>query len=427
VSDVLLAVALLPLLGWGMVAAFRSPVWVVAAYAGIVPFGSLFHLPIGLAPPYNSLTTLFGLVAGTALIVYLVRNPRRTSPPNPVLFVWLVFLAISALTYLWSVNRSATFDQLLVLATLVGLYAPLVAWGVKQSEIRLIEIAIILGGAATGMYAVYQLVTSSLPISGEGVARFQTTGSGGTGAGDPNITAAALLLPLALGLAEAFASRGRRRLLALGAVALMVTAIVLTASRGGLLGMILVAVVVSFNFGRPSLIIVPGLLLAAAIAVSPGSLVTRVQSAESTGRVEVWTIGMRACVEHCWLGSGLGTFPDVHEQELLKNPELGSRQLRFEAHNIWVGVAVEVGFVGVALLGLGAVLTWSGLLGVPRRWRGGGLAGLAGVLVANLFVSNLEFKYFWLMLAYSALVTQVHQADYAFMPADIRKGATVPV
>ena len=36
---------------------------------------------------------------------------------------------------------------------------------------------------------------------------------------------------------------------------------------------------------------------------------------DSTGRTEIWRLGLSACSDHCLAGSGWGTFPDVYQDQ----------------------------------------------------------------------------------------------------------------
>ncbi|HEX9888843.1 MAG TPA: O-antigen ligase family protein, partial [Nitriliruptorales bacterium] len=130
----------------------------------------------------------------------------------------------------------------------------------------------------------------------------------------------------------------------------------------------------------------------------------------STGRSTIWRIGMTACEEHCLAGAGWGTFGLLHEQVLLREPFATGRQFQFEPHNAWLGTAVEAGLPGIALL-LGGIVALGVALGrLPREPRGPPLAGLVALVLTNTFLSNQDFKYFWLALTYAAVVAASSRA-----------------
>ena len=59
---------------------------------------------------------------------------------------------------------------------------------------------------------------------------------------------------------------------------------------------------------------------------------------------------------------------------------------------------MEDGFIGGALLMIALVLEWRALgTAHLRRVLPSGRAALTGILVANVFLSSLWFKYFWIV------------------------------
>jgi O-antigen ligase len=409
---VLVVGAPIALATWSFV--LKRPAVMLAAYAGTIPFASLVGLPLGLPSPFNTLSTTLGLV--TAFVVGLHVALRRPSAGavDSVAKIWLAFLALSALSVFWSVNPSATQQQVFVLASLVGLYVASSMLPMRWTQVDTIEKAIILGGAATGAYGFFLLATGNLHQTNAGAFRFETAGGGGDG-GDPNITAAALLLPLALSIGyyirqDAFGHRLRYFF----TTTLIVGAIVLTGSRGGILGIVIVVGVTYINDRRRlvhlGLIVV---LLAGVALTVPGEITERLTGSSSTGRTAIWQAAITACPDYCLTGAGFGTFSDVFESVWLSDQSVAVSNPRVGAHNVWLGVAIEVGIAGLLLLLVGLGLTAGRLSHVPADRRGPPLAGLAGVLFANTFVANLDFKYFWLVLTYALFVLLAHAESLA--------------
>jgi len=323
--------------------------------------------------------------------------------------VWLWFLAVSLLTHLWSVNPDTSGDELRALAILVALYLACSLVSVDRRSLAHVEAAIIAGGAVTGLLAAYQLATATIVVSGDGVARFRT-GVGGE-EGDPNITAATLMLPLVLALARGVhGGRPLPRAASLVAAALIATAIILTASRGGAIAAVVAIGVLAASDARGRTIAVyaglPVLLTATVLAFAPSTLTDRFEKPGSTGRGDVWRLGLAACPQYCWAGSGWGTFPDVYERQVLASASGKGNRLRFQAHNIVLAMAIEAGLVALALTVLALALTARELVRLPRGIRAPPLAALVGVLVSNMFVANFDYKYFWLVLVYAVLVVE---------------------
>ncbi len=85
----------------------------------------------------------------------------------------------------------------------------------------------------------------------------------------------------------------------------------------------------------------------------------------------------------------------------------------YQPHNILLLAAVEAGVVGLVLVVLGLGTALLGALRLPRVMRGPPAAAMLGTLVSSIFLSNLEFKFFWAVLAYVVICEAVAAAEAA--------------
>ncbi len=168
--------------------------------------------------------------------------------------------------------------------------------------------------------------------------------------GDPNyFTASALIgLPLALVFCGAFATRWKR-LLAGGAGILMLVAIALAASRGGMLGLGAAVVFLAWRRRRLRLLIALSLLTLPILIVWPNSPLNRLlhptfSDRQSTDmRLALWQAGMRMIAEHPVTGIGLGNFKFEVQQYAA-----GHKNLDHIAHNAYMEIAAEMGLPALA-------------------------------------------------------------------------------
>jgi O-antigen ligase len=399
--------ALLPLLAVGGLVGFRSPLkLVLPVYAVLVPFGSGITLPIPLPSPFNTVTTLVGLIAAGCLVAH--RMLCTSAPPRllPEVVAWILFAGVNGLTYLWSIDAGKTLSGFSILLSLLGLYVLLTLMPVTWQEVHLLGFGSVVGGLAICLWGLYLLATDNLPEEKAGLPRFSIAGGVGDAA-DPNITAAVLVFPLAVAAGYAlFGTRSWLRLAAALSAATMAGGILLTASRGGMLaaGVGLLVLIAHHRRRLPVLVAagVVGLLVLVGSMLAAPEQVSRLDQAGSSGRTNIWRTALAACPRYCAYGSGLNTFPDVQEETLLSTPEIPGFRLGEPAHNIWLGAAVETGIVSIVLLGAGLGLSAASLWRLPGPVRAVPLAGLAGLLTSNMFLGNLRFKYFWLVLMYAA-------------------------
>jgi O-antigen ligase len=293
-------------------------------------------------------------------------------------------------------------------------------------DVSVVKIAIVAGGAVIGIYALALLLQgSSLPIHGSQQRFSIATTPDQT---DPNQLAASLLLPLLLAVDLVIWGRGpwlpprTWRLAGAGSCLVIVVAIVLTGSRGGViataLGLILILLfagrwypevrrsILRFLAGALLTVGLVGLVWFAVVTLAPQGRwadlpiapLQRLTNSEegSSGRTEIWTAGLQACRVYCGLGAGLGNFPVVFTDELATSGAGRNVGLYRPGHDLYLELAVETGVVGLALLGMGFAAEWMAL-----RRAGTIAAALAAALVALLVVDAFEsfiwFKYFWLL------------------------------
>lgn len=411
----LLVVALAPLLVAYVIAAFRDPLrWALPPYAVSLPFSSLLSIGSG---PFGSASSLLGILLGAALLMQAITT-RRSSPRLSVTVpIWLAFLAVAALTYLWSIGRSATIDGVMVLASLVILFVALAISRFDRTALRRFETAVITGGLLVVLYGLYQLLfAGGLPTTIGGTPRF------GDDLLDANNQAAALLLPVAIAAGRSLNGSSRSRLLHAAATVILVLGILMTGSRGGLIATIVVlGAVLALSAGRRTLKVAVGvaavLLMVTVLVIRPFGVGDRVfeRGDTSSGRTDIWTVGLNSCDTYCLFGAGWGTFPLVYQEQLAKVPEAKAQQGRpaYEAHNIYLLAIVEAGVIGLVLMVLGFGTALRTALRLPTGLRGPPAAALLGHLVSSFFLSNLEYKFFWAMLAYIVISESVAAAERA--------------
>jgi O-antigen ligase len=405
---------------------------IIPLYAALIPIGGVFRLPVPLPSPFNTLSSLIGGIAILATMVHIVFRGRARIPSLAVA-AWLMFFSWTIMTAFWAQRPTATFAELQIALPLVLLMVVVGFLPASWDDVSAVRLAIVLGGAAVGGYALVLLMAgSSLPLQGF-TERFSiATDPSQT---NPNQLAAALLLPLILSVDLVIWGRGPRlrpsvwKVVGALSSLLISVALILTGSRGGVIaagiGFTLVLVfawrwhpqvrrsVVHLVAGALLTVALLGFVSYVAVQLSPEGRWANLASidplrrltntdAGSSGRAEIWTTGYLACKQYCTLGAGLGNFPTVFT-ELFANSGAGRNVgLDRPGHNLYIQVAVETGFVGLTLLGFAIVTEWRAL-----RSTGSLAPALAASLVALLVVDGFEsflwFKYFWLFFLFNRL------------------------
>jgi O-antigen ligase len=243
-----------------------------------------------------------------------------------------------------------------------------------------------------------------------------------------------LCLPLAVALNRVLTERrARPRLIGATVSVLMLAGVLMTGSRTGTLGVAVLigAMMLTARRGARRALLtalaVAAIVSAAVWIYHPLGVAERTfASATSTsGRTDIWEVGLSACPEYCLRGSGWGTFPDVYAQTQASVPGahvLTGDQGSYQPHNLWLLALIETGFLGALLLTAGLVISFLEAIRLPYRYRGAAVGSVVALAFALVFLSSMEFKVFWMVIL---LVSLYGNAAYA--ESKQRRGATVLV
>lgn len=406
-TEVLIGLIAAPIAAAVVVICLRDPMRVaLPAYAAVMPFGGL--LSVGPSR-FGSLSSLLGIVLGIGLVLHFALNRRaagiRLSLTVPV---WLLFLGVAGTTILWSLAPASTASGFLVLGSLIIVYVLVAASSVDRSVLGRLENGLLGGGLAAVGYGLFQLVVLGGFPNDPVIAGAPPEGRFGNDLLGPNNQAIALMLPLVISLSRSVTVSDRSKRLQYAAMAgVLLGGILMTGSRGGLLATIVAvaAMLVATPRGRGRLMAyaLVGLAVAGLVWVThPFGLAERTTESvtSSSGRTDIWQVGLAACPDYCPFGSGWGTFPAVYAETQTSVP--GAEVLvgggNYEPHNVWLLVVIELGLPGLILLVTGLLATALEALRLPDGLRGPPLSALAATVFAASFLSNLEFKFFWMAL-----------------------------
>ena len=446
-----------------LVWASREPLrTVIPAYAFLVPIGGVFALGIPLPSPFNTLSSVVGALAVGATALHLVRTPRGRVPTLPV-GLWILFVAWSALTFVWARDPGMVTSELLVAIPLVLLVTLVGMLPATWADLGSVRDAVIASGIAVGGWAALLSVLGvALPAHGLS-ARFSLGGSHT----DPNQLAASLIFPLALSIDHALTGRDRdspRWRGAFGPVGALLSAfaIALSGSRGGALAAVITIVVTLVLvarwrpwqryrvrralLGTAGAVLIVVVLGALQVALFPSNRLASVLSntpiqrlvdtGSSSGRAEIWTTGVLACAQYCGPGVGMGNFTLAYQQTVAFSDVTRNVGTVRPAHDLYLEIGVETGVFGLALFFLAIVAEWRTI-----RLRGylplaaGLAASIVGFLLTDVFEGFLWFKHAWLpfmvirVFEAASDTENASQPDASIASADIggrgdREGAT---
>ena len=315
---------------------------------------------------------------------------------------WLIRTRADFLTALWMLIASGA---LIALRTIYNWY----------HQIDLVEGTRVTIGRT--LFSTAEDIANAMP--GEAIA-------GGSLLGDPNDLALVLLYPVGLALAVVLRMGWRSPLgiLCLITLPLLVTAIIMTQSRGGALGVIAVVGTIGFFLIRSKVILIAGCAIAAIGLIVAMDIEGRrsggAAELEATGgldnsaqeRLYAWQAALNMTAARPLRGVGIKNFPS---QFRAYTPVWPGR--RMAVHSTWFGVMAETGLPGIALfLAMIAALALSlrralqqldALQADPvsRAFALGLIAGLAGFCVSGTFLTQGFTWPVYLQLGFTAALT----------------------
>ena len=370
------------------------------------------------ATSLGSLTRVVGLaVAGCWLMTIVIEG--RFRKPHLFHYLVLLFFLWNFLSVFWSRDMTSTIERLRTYAQVFLLI--LILWEILQKPEELVAAlqAYVFGAYVLIGSTIYNYVNGNVAVAYEG--RYSATG----------VNAVDLALILLLGLpvaAQLFFAGGQEkqgtvlRLINLSYIPLAIFSIVLTGSRTSLVAIIpfgaYMVVSPQIKFNQKLLLFI--LLLAALLVLLPfipstvlerlGTIGSSIASKDLDGRVKLWADSILLLSSHPILGIGAGTLYST----------IGAA-----AHNTFISVATETGFVGFGLF-----IATLGLVVYQTMQLPGGKSGLWLVVLLTWAIGVLslswEFrKATWLLLSFVAiqgnLVTQP-QAAPSSLPVSQKVG-----
>jgi O-antigen ligase len=413
----------------------------------LLTFAVWINLP-AVAVERHGLPRLAAALFPLVLLLPIARdrlNGRRFTLTNGAALM-LLLLVIELLSTVFASYQNVALDGLQTFALEgVVLYVLVVNAVDSAATLRLAIWGLLAAGAFLALVTIYQQLTGSYyrPYGGFGQVdgafyRGQSDVARLAGpVGDPNYYAQLLLPIVPLGLLAMRRERQRALQIAAGSITvLVVVAMAFTYSRGAALALLaLVIAMVVMGYLRAVHLVTVAAGLAILLAVVPAYR-ERVQSIASIGgataragqetsadessrsrTTEMLAAGL-AFLDHPALGVGPGGFPFYYQTyaprvgiEVRENTTTGEDKgevAKREAHDLFIGMAADVGSAGLVVFTAILGLTGAGLLRVRRRWYAlrPDLVNLADSLflallvyvVAGLFLSLAFERYLWLLV-----------------------------
>jgi hypothetical protein len=381
------------------------------------------------------------------LVVPLARDlvVRRLPIVAPATVPWLIaLLLIHVVSALFSIDTTRSWDAIVVFVVEgVALYLLLINVIRTPAMVRAVTWTLLIVGALISLPSIHQDLTNNYDSIYMGFAQAanaairtgETTILGDvvqrrlTGPiGETNRYAQVLLMLVPLGIFRYIGEPSRvLRWMAVGLTTLITLAVVLTFSRGaavGLVALVLALALLRMVKGRHLIAIVLG--LAVLVSAMP-QYATRIATITEIGafageNVNRGTVGGSflsrltetlaaglVAVDHPLLGVGPDMFPIYYEEYAQTVGLFVRNDATREAHNLYLGIAAELGVPGIVVFLIICVLTLRMLLDARRRslvrrpdlerLTTPFLLALLTYAVTGMFLHLSFARFFWLIMA----------------------------
>jgi O-antigen ligase len=381
-----------------------------AVYAMLIPFDNLTELG-----SVSSLSRAVGALFGLALLIALVRKGRIMRPPRE-LIAWMLVIFWMITSAFWALNQSTAMGQLAPYLQLFGLFAIVALSPVTRDDFFALALGAIIGAVVAACVGIV------LYSHGQDISHGRLVVQFGGRAIDENHNAASLLMPLMLAFVAAFRTRWPPgRIMLWLAVLTIVAGLVLTGSRGGFVAMLAGAAVLfvrtKYRFAMLTGMVGIGIAGASSVLISRFSDVV---SSGGAGRSEIWASAWRAFQDHWLVGVGIGNFQEAYDAVYMDVYHPTYSHWHMVAHNIIAQTGVEIGLVGLLLVGV----AWALMLCDPpasrdpsslTEWWRAAQAGLVALLCASMFVDLAWYKDPWLGFMLAIVVKNVTALEHSFV------------
>lgn len=369
-------------------------------YVLLVPLSEVLTLPA-----FGTVGRLLGGAAAGALFLYMLRTRRFMDPPRS-LAAWLMYFLWAGASLLWAIDPGRSWEILSTSLLLFGLYIIVSMFPIKLAQLQSMVFATVAGGVIAGCYGIYLYMTGVNIANRLALSADNTTG-------DPNHVAASLILPLALAIHVLFWHRSVFvRFLMLCSSGVLLATIVLSGSRGAMLGVVaLVIFLIIRDPHRRVIAMAGGVLAIAGAALAGPMLIQRFGQATingGAGRADIWHVGWVAFTQNWLFGAGYENFAFAYDRAYMQVFQPFYTNWHRAPHNIFLGNSVDLGIFGLALIVIAWVSQFKMLNFIQATDTRYGLrlalqASVIALIVVACFSDIMISKYTWLLFMMIAL------------------------
>jgi len=330
--------------------------------------------------PIGSIARVAGVLLLLLVIPSVLQTGRARTPGVMQVLVMAYYLWFCCSIF-WSIDSDATLDRMRGSFQVVMIVWLLWELAETPQDLRMLLRAYVAGAWVLCVLTIANFSSTAFTLANTDQARFVAEGQ------DPNDVARFLDLALPMaGLLYEGETAWWRKLFVLGYLPVGILSVILTASRGGFVGIFPAFVGVAFLLlrhkparQRIAAICVP-VVAAAFVVVVPletlqrlATLAQQLQGGDLNRRVNIWIAAWHVLPQHLFLGAGAGAFVSAAGLSYIDT-----------AHNTMLSLVIEGGIVALLIAGMIVFISARNVLRMKGPLRIGFGAALVVLLVSML-------------------------------------------
>jgi len=348
-----------------------------------------------------------------------------------------------------SIDSGSTFQEFLRYASYITLFFLLLALCDTKTRLKQLAVTLFLVGFAQALYSLINYYTNGAFSLNEPIPPWGTDWERATRGTYTHYNHFAALMemtiPIGIGLVLSYSQHPHSdnnsnrlnqilsfimsvRLLYIFGIAIMLAALIFSASRGGngafaaafFITLVIFGVLRSNKAQTLKLLPIALIILISIVGLlGSGKLVDRFdkQGFGPNGRDHMRTTTYQLATDYPLFGSGTGTYPHIYYQ--YKLPELGITSMSKRAHNDYLELLTDQGIIGFSLLGTSiALLFFTIMKGIRTRHNPmmvgllfGSTLGIISMLIHSLVEFNFHIpanaSYFFVLLAIATIASSL--------------------
>ncbi len=406
-----LAIPALPLVAY---LSIREPfIFPFGMYLFLIPFDSVLSVT-GRAQG-TTLTKLLGILTMMILLIKGSFENRFVQPDKTVL-CWTFLGLYAASNYAWAIEPQLVLYRIPMALGLLTFYLIVSFYRASEKQWNTLKIVLLLGGFLASIFSIYSYFSGSFYMESQ-----RATLMFGGRQTNPDDIGFSLLIPVSICLEILFAD-GKfdwKKIACILVLATMLFCAIVTGSRGAMLGIGVIFLVFLLSSGRKFAM---GLFFIA-ISLPLVSLMLQFLTARwgdayssgGAGRLEIWSVGLRAIRAYWLTGAGTDNFPIAYTQFV--NYGTGFEGFFRASHNIYLQFIVEQGLIGTAFLFWGLIRHYM----LIRSKRDAGesdkkmLTGAFWAMLAAAFFGDFFWdKSFWVLWMMIIIFDNLHKTARGF-------------